>query len=187
LFLSRLPKNLILLLPKLFILKTGRLVKINKIDGMILAGDFNFPGIIWEKSEINDRIVPWKVDDKKTTGTFIEVVNESGLYQNINFKTYINSLDSNTLDLVFTDRVCSEVVQDWFLGKPINGHIGISWKYRIPFKIYKSNQRTEDWINENEDLLSIREKMYASFKKMTIAYDDLCKYSAEYKNPVNIG
>jgi hypothetical protein len=124
----------------------------------------------------------------KETKEFIEAVTESDLYQNINFKTLIKTLEPNTLDLVFTDRVCSEVVQDKFLGNPINGHIGISWKYRIPFKIYKkSNQRTEDWINENEDLLSIREKMYTSFKKMTIAYNDLCKYSAESKNAVNIG
>ncbi len=174
-FLSRLPKNLILLLPKLFILKTGRLVKINKIDGMILAGDFNFPGIIWKKSESDDRIVPWNNDHKEPTRTFIKTVNDSGLYQNINFKTFIKSLKPDTLDLVFTDRLCSEVVQDKFLGNPIGGHIGISWKYGISLNINKDSN------SENVNRLMIKETMYETFKKMFITYDNFCKYTAELK------
>ena len=187
-FLNKLPKKSDSLI-ELFILKTGRLIKNNKINGIIIEGDFNFPDIIWEKSENSERIVPWqqKQNSKspKITEAFIESVENSGLYQNIDFKTLIRTLKRDTLDLVFTDRVCSEVVQDKFLGNPINEHIGISWKYRIPFKVYReSNSANEDWLR-------IKEKMDEKFKIMAIAYDDLCKYSAELQSTrekaVNIG
>ena len=183
-FLNKLPKKSDSLI-KLFILKTGRLIKENKINGIILAGDFNFPDIIWEKSENFERIVPWQQKQDSTTEAFIKSVENSGLYQNIDFKTFIKSLKPDTLDLVFTDRVCSEVVQDKFLGNSINAHIGISWKYIIPIKVYReSNSANEDWLR-------IKEKMDEKFKIMAIAYDDLCKYSAELQSTrekaVNIG
>ena len=81
--------------------------------------------------------------------------------------------------------MCSEVVQDKFLGNSINAHIGISWKYIIPIKVYReSNSANEDWLR-------IKEKMDEKFKIMAIAYDDLCKYSAELQSnrekAVNIG
>jgi len=179
----------------LLVLKSGDLIKKKKINGIILAGDFNFPDIIWERTGSPEKIVPRQVDKWKPEASirtnFINSVNDSGLYQNIDFKTFIGTLKRDTLDLVFTDKECSEVVQDKYLGNPFRGHIGISWKYEISIKICKSN--TANLCRINKDWLRIKEKMDEKFKIITIAYDELCRYSAELQsvtekeNAVNIG
>ena len=71
----------------------------------------------------------------KKNKAFIESVNDSELYQNIDFKTFISTLKRNSLDLVFTDKKCRDVAHDQILG--FSGHIGISWKYEISIEIKK--------------------------------------------------
>ncbi len=166
---------MILLLQKLFVLKLGNLIKEKKINGIILAGDFNSRGIIWEKTESVKKIVPRlqeNADNKKKRENFIKSVNESGLIQNIYFKTYIGTLLRDSLDLVFTDKEC-KVAQDQILGS--SGHIGINWKYKIPIEIKKIARRY--WIDE--DWLTIKKEIDTKFKTFTEVYEDVCKCMTE--------
>jgi len=147
-----------------------------EINGIILAGDFNFPDIIWEKTESDEKIVPRlvkKAKDLKKNKAFIESVNDSKLYQNIDFKTFISTLKRNSLDLVFTDKKCREVAQDQILG--FSGHIGINWKYKIPIEIKKIARRY--WIDE--DWLTIKKEIDTKFKTFTEVYEDVCKCMTE--------
>ena len=180
----------------------GALIRDKKINGIILAGDFNFNNIKWKlESAPSMRIVP-----TITNGTtqqakdFIKAIKESELNQNINFKTFIKTLNSDTLDLVFTDtgHIVSEVKQDNFLGNPINGHIGISWRYKIPINIkLESHKRKRENNTDNSDLINplwlgkIQERN-KQFEIMAKAYDMICKYSEELQSvpkfkPAKIG
>jgi len=84
----------------------GILIKnpIREFSGIILAGDFNFDGILWEYDKNKKKIIP-KNGKSQVEKDFISAVENNELNQHINFKTFIKTLKCDTLDLVFTDKV----------------------------------------------------------------------------------
>jgi len=147
--------------------KTGDLVKDKKINGIILAGDFNYPEIVWKK--MYDKVI------EPTTSTereFVKAINKSGLHQNINFKTSIETLNNDSLDLVFTDTAV-EAEQDKFLGDSfLNNHIGIFWKYKVQYTFERENDAEfldyyKPWLN----------RRYEKFNKFAKMYNQFCKHT----------
>jgi hypothetical protein len=152
--------------------RTGVLVEQKKINGIILAGDFNYRDIKWKYSENRDRIEPTNDASKNE---FVKAINDSNLYQNIHFKTFIETLNNDTLDLVFTDKKVSDK-QDKILGdKLLSMHIGICWKYEIqPHMIERESDaefldRYQPWLNNNTNRY---EKFNTFYKK----YNTICQF-----------
>jgi len=149
----------------------GILIKnpIREFSGIILAGDFNFDGILWEYDKKEEKSIPKNVKSD-VEKDFISAVKESGLNQHVYFKTYIKTLKLDTLDLVFTDdhHKVIKVMSEPFLGNSILAHIGISWKYIIPNMRVDREQLSEVWITND---LQKRLKKHEFYK----AYEQLCK------------
>ncbi len=159
--------------------KSGCLIKEPRsgIDGMILAGDFNYSDIVWEKSG-----VPIKGKSQKAND-FIDAASE--LDQHIYFKTYIQSLKCDTLDLVFTDKnhTVTEVMQDTILGTSVRTHIGICWKYGIPFEIERGKFKKSYWISDQ--LLKKKKLRDDGFKGMFQVYAEVCEKTEEFQKDLN--
>ena len=84
---------------KVFI-KANELVKKGEFSGLLITGDFNYGDIDWDES------MQGSLSSNCGKHTrFLESVEESGVYQNFNCKTFQTSDGNltNTLDLIFTD------------------------------------------------------------------------------------
>jgi hypothetical protein len=105
----------------------------NKCSGILLAGDFNFPGIIWD-----DEYYCGKFDLEKPLSNeenFIDSINDCFLAQHVSFPTFImeDGTSKNTLDLIFTENK-SRIYNIESLPPLVElsrSHIGLSWKYFV--------------------------------------------------------
>ncbi len=153
------------------------IMKLGDIDsGIILAGDFNYNSddIQWEyDSELKKNV--GKIKSPKEN-LFIEAVHESKLNQHINFKTFIKTVNRDSLDLVFTDdkHKVTDIKQEPFLGNSIKAHIGISWKYKLNEIV--EIQRKEVGDHEiSRVLVEKKKRKDEHFQKFPEAYDKFCK------------
>ncbi|RMZ95631.1 RNA-directed DNA polymerase from mobile element jockey-like, partial [Brachionus plicatilis] len=97
-------------------------------SGIILAGDFNFPRINWSRSG-----VLFGNHLNEGDQSFIDIINDCFLYQNVYFPTFRTNKYASTLDLIFTesgnrviDIACSPA-----LGDIEKAHQSIIWKYDL--------------------------------------------------------
>jgi len=82
--------------------KANDLVKKGGFSGLLITGYFNYGDIEWDESMQGSLRSNCSKQNK-----FLESVEESGVYQNVNFKTIQTSNGNltNTLDLIFTRRI----------------------------------------------------------------------------------
>ena len=151
--------------------KANELVKKGEFTGLLITGDFNYGDIEWDQSMQGSLRSNCSKQSK-----FLESVEESGVYQNVNCKTFQTSDGNltNTLDLIFTDaenRI--DVVQ---AGPPLGvelrkAHLVLSWDFNLRTNLgenigYKKSKflykkgdykklseflNTHDWVNKFRD------------------------------------
>ena len=108
--------------------KARLLLKSKAYSGLILAGDFNFPRINWSRSG-----VPFGNHLNEADQSFIDIINDCFLYQNVYFPTFRSHEYSSTLDLIFTEtgnRVI-DIACGPALGAIEKAHQSIIWKYAL--------------------------------------------------------
>jgi hypothetical protein len=112
------------------------LVKKGIVQGLIIAGDFNFTELSW-----NELLEPEVLFETDSSDCFLDTLNECFLTQNVFFKTYQEfSKLTNLLDLVITEskeRVY-ELQSGPALGGKNHGHLCLSWKYGLKKSILNS-------------------------------------------------
>jgi hypothetical protein len=152
--------------------RANELVKKGEFSGLLIAGDFNYGDIEWDQSLQGSLRSNCSKQSK-----FLECVEESGVYQNVNRKTFQTSDGNltNTLDLIFTD---SEKRIDVVQTRPPLGvelgqkaHLVLSWDFNLrtflgenlDYKkskfLYKKGDYkklsefldTHDWLNKFRD------------------------------------
>lgn len=75
------------------------LVKKGVVQGLIIAGDFNYSELSW-----NEFLEPVVLIEGESASLFLETLNDCFLTQNVFFKTYQESSRlTNLLDLVITE------------------------------------------------------------------------------------
>ena len=105
------------------------LVKKGVVQGLIIAGDFNFSELSW-----NEFLEPVVLIEEESASLFLETINDCFLTQNVFFKTYQESSKlTNLLDLVITES--KERLYELKSGPPLggndNGHLCLTWKYGL--------------------------------------------------------
>jgi hypothetical protein len=138
-------------------------------NGMILAGDFNYPNLKWNP----DGTVEVSSGVKSIQSKFIDTLNENFIYQHVNFPTFVQTTkEKNTLDLIMTEN--SERIDNLTsgpnLGSSNQGHLSLRWKYQLQNKkqhefkstkyLYKKADYEKiqhqlnkiNWINETNQL-----------------------------------
>ena len=107
----------------------SNLVKKGIVNGVILAGDFNYGELSW-----NEFLEPEILIAAEPSNKILDTLNECFLLQNVFFKTYQEAMNlTNVLDLVITEskeRVY-ELVPGHVLGGKDNGHLCLTWKYSL--------------------------------------------------------
>jgi hypothetical protein len=112
-------------------IKANELVKKGEFSGLLITGDFNYGDIVWDESKQESLSSNCRKNNK-----FLESVEESGVYQNLNCKTFQldDGILTNTLDLIFTD---SQNRIDVVESQPPLGlnlkklHLVLSWDFNL--------------------------------------------------------
>jgi hypothetical protein len=112
-------------------IKANELVKKGEFSGLLITGDFNYGDIVWDESKQGSLSSNCRKNNK-----FLESVEESGVYQNVNCKTFQldDGILTNTLDLIFTD---SQNRIDVVESQPPLGlnlkkaHLVLSWDFNL--------------------------------------------------------
>ena len=111
---------------------TKMLVDQGKYDGLLIAGDFNFPNLVWSSehyfAEVNG-------SDSCFASVFLDLLNDESIVQHVNFPTFMKSDLScvNFLDLILSDAPerISDLDKLSPLGTADQGHLSISWHYHL--------------------------------------------------------
>ena len=109
---------------------TSELVKKGKVQGLIIAEDFNYGELSW-----NELLESEILMEAEPSGNFLDTLNECFLTQNVFFKTFQQDSSNLTslLDLIITEskeRVY-ELKQGEVFGNTEKGHLTLSWKYAV--------------------------------------------------------
>ena len=109
------------------------LVRNKTVNGLLIAGDFNFPNIVWKDSSVSK--TPSSSSLNELAHIFTSSIESNLLYQAIDRPTFQLDLGAltNTLDLVITDS--PERVSNFQFFEPIcriKGHLTITWEFNLP-------------------------------------------------------
>ena len=107
------------------------MVKKGEFTGFQIVGDFNYNDIEWDES-LQGKLLSSCSKHRE----FLEHVEESGVYQNVNFKTFQTEDGNltNTLDLIFTES--ENRIDSVKAGPPLGvllkkAHLVLSWNYNL--------------------------------------------------------
>jgi hypothetical protein len=151
--------------------KANELVKKGEFSGLLITGDFNYGDIEWDESMQGSLR-----SNCRKHSEFLESVEESGVYQNVNCKTFQTSDGNltNTLDLIFTEsenRIDAvktraplgvslqkaHLVLSWDFN--LKSSLGVNLEYKKSKFMYKKGDYkklsefldTHDWANKFRD------------------------------------
>ena len=137
--------------------QANELVKKGEFSGLLITGDFNYGDIEWEESQGKLASNCCKHKD------FLESVEESGVYQNVNCKTFqLSDGDlTNTLDLIFTDS--EKRIDSIRTGPPLDpkmkkAHLVLNWDFNLR-KTSEMNlaYKKSKFLNKKGDYIKLRE------------------------------
>jgi hypothetical protein len=174
--------------------KLSLMIQESKCTGLLIVGDFNYPGISWDHSGQGTII-----KEDKLVKNFKDAVEDGLLYQNVTFPTFQEKDDSpkRTLDLIFTENKnrIFEIESQPPLGGIKKAHLVLKWKYSLTdslndsifrrscFNFRKGDYKSfgdfissKDWISLFNDL-NIQE----CYDKFIDIYNEGCsKFVPEY-------
>ena len=125
----------------------------------MIAGDFNFPNIIWDNNSV--QVLGSNISSPNSK--FVDIINDESLTQNILMPTFLqaNSTCVNTLDYVITDdpsRV-SSVSIDQPLGPANQGHLLIWYNYHIDNHLLPIKHRSRKFNYKKGRYLEFNDKI----------------------------
>ena len=135
-------------------------VQSKKFTGLLIAGDFNYPGLSWDSEGLLNRKMASKLEND-----FANLITEQYLSQSVNFPTFSTSTGdfSNTLDLVICESSCriNELSSLSPLGSTSKGrgHLCLVWQYMLSDYSSKQQQRSSRFIFKRGDYESMSEHL----------------------------
>ena len=133
----------------------------NKFNGLVVAGDFNFPYIEWD----SDGVASLKGSQNSPGVNFLRLLNDEFISQNVTDPTFkqANGECKNVLDLVLTDipERISNVSTGSPLGTTDQAHLSITWETNINkqpktrFSSKKYCYSKGNYINLKNDIESV--------------------------------
>ena len=135
-----------------------------KYDGLLIAGDFNFPNLVWSSehyfAEVNG-------SDSCFASVFLDLLNDESIVQHVNFPTFVKSDLScaNFLDLILSEA--PERISDFDklspLGTANQGHLAISWHYHLKSRSRQAKTTSKKFV--------YRKGNYDKFNSIISSYD----------------
>lgn len=161
------------------IVRAKRLVDAGKYNGLLIAGDFNYPNIEWHEEgggQVNGA--------QGLTNNFFDMLNDNFLHQSVAFPTFLQAdgTSKNALDLIISEsgNRINHVKCGAPLGNTIQGHFTLRWEYNLAshhetkFRSIKYSLRKGDYTGLNVHFEKLNWEVKLHNKNADEMYDMFC-------------